>query len=166
MRFALSVEKRAPSRPQFARAILALTIFAQMIGAAFSATESPNVVGRWKVEITFAEGESRSLRFEARESGQGSFLLLDPKSNYWGPARPSDAKWTQGGEGSVMFSGPVEFPLGNVGRDAGTLVLKGKFGTGDSISGEAMFFRSDQDPSAPESKPSKSGSFKATRVAG
>jgi hypothetical protein len=52
-----------------------------------------------------------------------------------------------------------------VGRDAGTLVLKGKLGTSDSISGEAMFFRPDQDPTNPKANPSKSGSFKATRVA-
>jgi hypothetical protein len=117
------------------------------------------------VEITFAEGETRSLRVEARESGKGSFLLSDPKLKYWGPAKPTDAKWTQDAEGSVMFSGTVEFPLGNVGRDAGTLVLKGKFETGDSLSGEAKFFRPDQDSTGPDSKPSKSGSFKANRVA-
>jgi hypothetical protein len=120
-------------------------------------------MGSWRVEVTFENGEGRSLRFEARESGKGSFLLLDPRLKVWGPAKPSEAKWTQGDDGSVMFSGTVEFPLGNVGRDAGTLVLKGKFGTGDSISGEAMFFRLDQDPTNPKAKSSKSGSFKATR---
>ena len=135
-----------------------------MMGADFSGAGS--VIGSWRVEVTFGEGETRSLRFEARESGKGSFLLIDPKLKYWGPTKPSDAKWTQVGEGLVTLSGSVEFPLGNVGRDAGTLVLKGKFGTADSISGEAMFFRPDQDPAGPESKPAKSGSFKATRVAG
>ena len=65
-----------------------------------------------------------------------------------------------------MFSGMVEFPLGNVGRDAGTLVLKGKFGTEGSITGEAMFFPLDQDPKDPKARPSKGGSFKAIRVAG
>ncbi len=65
-----------------------------------------------------------------------------------------------------MFSGPVEFPLGNVGRDAGTLVLKGKFGTDGAITGEAIFFPVDQDPKDPKARPSKSGSFKAIRVTG
>ena len=106
------------------------------------------------------------MRFEARESGKGSLLLLDPRLKFWGPAKPSEAMWTQGNEGSVMFSGPVEFPLGNVGRDAGTLVAKGKFGTDGSITGEAMFFPLDQDPKDPKAKPSKSGTFKAIRVTG
>jgi hypothetical protein len=135
----------------------------QMIGAGFSEAQSPNLIGSWTVQIAFENGETRSFRVEAREAGTGSFLLLDPTLKVWGPAKPSEAKWTQSNDGSVMFSGPVEFPLGNVGRDVGTLVLKGKFGTADSISGEAMFFRVDQERAQPEPKPSKSGSFKATR---
>lgn len=145
------------------RTALALAVFTQMIGAGFSEAQSGNVTGSWKVEIAFQDGESRSFRVEAQEAGTGSFLLLDPRLKYWGPAKPSEAKWTQSDDSSVTFSGPVEFPLGNVGRDAGTLVLKGKF-KGDSISGEAMFFRPDQDPA--DSKPTKNGSFKATRASG
>ena len=64
-----------------------------------------------------------------------------------------------------MISGPVQFPLGNVGLDRGTLVLKGKLGTDGSITGEARFFPIDQNPSDPTAKPSKSGTFKATRAA-
>ena len=145
---------------------LILIVFAQILGLGLSQAQSSNVIGSWKVEITFGNGDGRSLRFEARESGKGSFLLLDPRLKVWGPARPSEAKWTQGDEGSVMFSGPVEFPLGNVGRDAGTLVLKGKFGIEGAITGAAIFFPLDQDPKDPKARPSKSGSFKAIRVAG
>ena len=137
----------------------------QMIGTGFSEAGPANVVGSWTVEIAFGNGESRSLRFKADESGKGSFLLIDPKLDRWGPAKPSEAKWTQGGEGSVMFSGPVEFPLGNVGRDAGTLLFKGTLGTGNSMAGEVMFFRLDQDPHDSKAEPAKSGSFKATRAA-
>jgi hypothetical protein len=39
----------------------------------------------------------------------------------------------------VTFSGVVEFPLGNVGRDAGTLMFTGKFEGPDAISGEVDF---------------------------
>ena len=145
---------------------LILIVFAQIFGVGLSQAQSSNVIGSWRVEITFGNGETRLFRFEARESGKGSFLLLDPRSKFWGPAGPSEAKWTQGDEGSVMFSGAVEFPLGNVGRDAGTLVLKGKFGTEGSITGEATFFPVDQDPKDPKARPSKSGSFKAIRVTG
>ena len=142
---------------------LILILFASLLGAGLAQAQSSNVIGSWKVEITFGNGDSRSLRFEARKSGKGSLLLIDPKLKAWGPAAPSEAKWTQGDDGSVMFSGPVEFLLGNVGRDAGTLVLKGKFGTDGAITGAATFFRRDQDPTA---SPSRSGSFKAVRMAG
>ncbi len=149
-----------------AKPALILIVFAQIFGVGSFQAQSPNVIGSWKVEITFGNGESRSFRFEAGESGKGSFLLLDPRLKSWGPAKPSEAKWTQSHEGSVTFSGPVEFPLGNVGRDAGTLVLKGKLGTEGSITGEAKFFPLDQDPKDPKASPSKSGSFKATRATG
>ena len=145
---------------------LILILFAQLLGVGLSHAQSANVIGSWEVEIAFGNGESRSFRFEARESGKGSFLLVDPRSKVWGPARPSEAKWTQGDEGAVMFSGAVEFPLGNVGRDPGTLVLKGKFGTEGTITGAATFFPLDQDPNDPKAKPSKSGSFKAIRATG
>lgn len=145
---------------------LILVVLAQLLGMGLSQAKSSNVIGNWNVEITFENGETRSFRVEARESGAGSFLLLDPRSKVWGPAKPSEAKWTQGDEGSVMFSGPVEFPLGNVGRDAGALVLKGKFGTEGTVTGAATFFRPDQDPKDPKATPSKSGSFKATRISG
>jgi hypothetical protein len=143
---------------------LILIIFAQILGVGLSRARSSNVIGSWKVEITFGNGDARSLRFEARESGEGSFRLLDLRSKVWGLAGPSEAKWTRGDEGSVMFSGTVEFPLGNVGRDAGTLVLKGKFGTDGTITGAAVFFPLDQDPKDPKARPSKSGSYKAIRI--
>ena len=147
--------------------VLILIVCAQILGVGLAQAQSSNVIGSWKVEITFGNGDGRSMRFEARESGKGSFLLLDPRSKVWGPARPSEAKWTQGDEGSVMFSGTVEFPLGNVGRDAGTLVLKGKFGTEGTITGEALFLRVDQDQKdSKAARPSKSGKFKAVRVTG
>jgi len=149
-----------------AKSALILIVLAQMLGVGSFQAQSPNVVGSWKVEINFGNSESRSFRFEAEKSGKGSFLLLDPRSKTWGPAGPSEAKWTQSHEGSVTFSGPVEFPLGNVGRDAGTLVLKGSLGTEGSITGEAKFFPLGQDPKDPKAIPSKSGRFNATRTAG
>ncbi len=146
--------------------LLILIVLAQILGPGLPQVQSSNVIGSWRVEVAFGNAESRSLRFEAGDSGKGSFQLLDPKSKFWGTAGPSKAEWTQGDAGSVMFSGTVEFPLGNVGRDAGTLVLKGKFGTDGSITGEARFFPLDQDPRDPKARPSKEGTFKAIRVTG
>ena len=116
------------------------------------------MIGSWKVDITFMNGESRSLRFDAQGAGKGSFLLLDPRSKVWGSGKPSEAKWTKGEGNSVTFSGPVEFLIGNVGRDAGTLVFKGKFEADGSISGEVEF------SSLIGGQPAKHGTFKATRA--
>jgi len=143
-----------------ARPALILVVFAQICGAALSHAQSPNMIGAWKADITFTNGESRSLRFDAQGSGKGTFLLLDPKAKVWGAAKPSEAKWSQGEGNSVTFSGPVEFMLGNVGRDAGTLVFKGKFETPDLITGEVEFSPLVGD------RPSKSGTFKAIRAGG
>jgi hypothetical protein len=117
-----------------------------------------NVIGRWNIEITFGNGNQRSLRFEAQDAGKGTFLLVDPRSNVWETAKPAEAKWTKGDGNSVTLSGPVEFPIGNVGRDAGTLVCKGKFQTANLITGEVEF-----SPLVGDG-PSKSGTFKANRA--
>jgi hypothetical protein len=132
-------------------------IIGQICCDAMAQGQSPAVIGRWNVEINFADGNKRSLRFDAQADGKGTFLLLDPMLRRWGPAKPSEAKWTPGDQNSVTFSGAVEFPLGNVGRDAGTLMFKGKFETPDSIGGEVEF-----SPLVGE-RPSKHGTFKATR---
>ena len=119
--------------------------------------ESPNMTGPWNVEITFANERHHSLRFEAQGDGKGSLQLTDPAAKVWVGAKPSDAKWSRGEGNSVTFSGPVEFLLGNVGRDAGTLTCKGKFESADLISGEVEFSPSVGD------RPSKHGTFKAVR---
>ena len=122
--------------------------------------QSLNLIGRWNVEITFANEEHRALRFEVQGEGKGSFELLDPRAKVWGAATHFEAKWTLSDGNSVTFSGPMEFMLGNVGRDAGTLVFKGKFETSDLITGEVEF-----SPLVGE-RPSKHGTFKATRAGG
>ena len=124
---------------------------------AMSAAQSPNVIGTWNVEITFANNEHRSVRFDARADGKGSLAVADPRSKVWVGVKPSEAKWTPGEGNSVTFSGAVEFLLGNVGRDAGTLTCKGKFETADLITGEAEF-----SPLVGDG-PSKLGTFKAVR---
>ncbi len=119
--------------------------------------QSPNVIGKWNVEITFANANRYSLQFDGQAGGKGSLLLLDPRSTHWEGAKRAEAKWTRGEGNSVTFSGPIEFSIGNVGRDAGTLVLKGTFETQDLITGEMEF--------SPLSGggPSKHGTFKAVR---
>jgi hypothetical protein len=139
---------------------LILTLIMSTCCSILAEAQSPNLIGRWKVEITFANEEHRSLRFDAQDAGKGTFLLLDPKLKVWGPAKPSEAKWNRGEGKSVTFSGPVEFMIGNVGRDAGTLVFTGKFEASDLITGEVEFSPLVGD------RPSKHGTFKAVRAGG
>jgi hypothetical protein len=134
-----------------------ILVFIAQVCFAMAQGQSPSMIGRWNVEIIFADGNKRSLRFDAQGDGKGIFLLLDPMMSRWAPAKPSEAKWTSGDQNSVTFSGPVEFPIGNVGRDPGTLTLKGKFETPDVITGEVEFA-----PIVGE-RASKHGTFKATR---
>ena len=123
-------------------------------------TQSPNLIGRWNVQITFANEEHRSVRFDAQGEGKGTLQLQDPRSKVWGSATSSEAKWSRGEGNSVTFSGAVEFLIGNVGRDAGILVFNGKFETADLITGEVEF-----SPLVGE-RPSKHGTFKAVRAGG
>lgn len=124
---------------------------------AVSETQSPNIIGIWNVEITFANNEHRAVRFEARADGKGSLAVADARSKVWDGSKSSDAQWNRADQNSITFSGPVEFLLGNVGRDAGTLTCKGKFETSDSITGEADFSPLVGD------RPSKAGTFRAVR---
>ena len=122
-----------------------------------TAADSPNVTGSWKIEITFANDQHRFLRFDAQNDGKGTLTVTDPQSKVWTGTQPSEAKWTPGDGNSVTFSGPAEFLIGNVGRDAGTLTLKGKFASPDLIAGEVDF-----SPLVGDG-PSKQGTFKAIR---
>jgi hypothetical protein len=137
---------------------LILIVIIQSWSIAMAETQSPNMIGKWNVEITFANEERRSVRFDAQADGKGTLMPADPKSKVWGADKPSQAKWSRAEGNSVTFSGPVEFMLGNVGRDAGTLVCKGKFETPDLITGEIEFSPLVGD------RPSKHGTFKASRA--
>jgi hypothetical protein len=139
------------------RTVLIMAI-AQMCCSVLARAQTPNMTGTWNVEITFANERHHSLRFEAQSDGKGSLQLMDPAAKVWGAAKSSEAKWALDKENAITFSGPVEFLLGNVGRDAGTLTCKGKFENADLISGEVEFSPSVGD------RPSKHGTFKAMRA--
>lgn len=141
--------------------LILLSLFA---GWGLSQAQAPgHITGSWKVEITFHDGGSRSLRFEAGAAGKGSFAPVVPRPNQTESAQPATAEWSEDGKGSVTFTGPVQFPLGNVGLERGTLVLKGRRRSDGSITGAAQFFPADQDPG--RTKPSKTGTFRTTKVA-
>jgi hypothetical protein len=125
--------------------------------------EPPNPVGQWQVDLKFSGVEEHSVRFDAQADGKATFLLLDPRSSLLPPAEPTKAEWEQPASGQVMFSGELEFPIGNVGRDAGTLVCRGSFEGANSLVGRASFFNVGQDAKDPATQPAKTGTFTARR---
>jgi hypothetical protein len=135
---------------------MAVNAFAFLLAEA----DSPTVNGSWNIDVTFANDQHRFLRFDAQGDGKGTLTVTDPQAKAWGGSTPSEAKWTAGEGSALTFSGPVEFLLGNVGRDAGNLTLKGKFENPDLITGEADFSPLQGDG------PSKHGTFKAVRAHG
>ena len=137
---------------------LTLWLLAQVCCVALARAQSPNINGLWNIEISFAAGGQHSLRFDAQPDGKGIFVLMDPIAKAWGETKPSDATWTRGEANSLTFSGSMEFPLGNVGRDAGTLTFTGRFETSDLIVGKVEF-----SPLVGQ-KSSKPGTFKAVRL--
>ena len=143
-----------------------LIVAAQACSSQGMFANAPDFVGRWGIDLVLADTTRHVLRLDAEPSGKGFLLVQDPRSSLVESAKPSDARWTQVGEKRVTFSGPVEFSIGNVGREQGTLVFNGTFVTEDLISGELAFFRAGDDPSNPQVVPSKSGTFNATRILG
>ena len=133
--------------------VMAVNAFCFIVAEA----DSPSVTGNWKIEITFANDQHRFLRFNAQNDGKGTLTVTDPQSKVWAGTQPSQAKWNPGDGKSVTFSGPAEFLIGNVGRDAGILTFKGKFDSPDLIVGEVDF-----SPLVGDG-PSKQGTFKAVR---
>ena len=138
------------------RAII-LVVAVNAFSFVLAEADSPSVTGSWKIDVTFANDQHRFLRLDAQSDGKGTLTVTDPQAKVWGAAKSSEAKWTQGEASSVTFSGPVEFLIGNVGRDAGTLTFKGKFDAPDLIAGEVDF-----SPLVGDG-PSKQGTFKAVR---
>jgi len=134
------------------------------IGVSSVHTQSRSLVGQWQIEFKFSSSKEHTLRLDAHAGGNGTFLLLDSRSNLLPPAEPTKAQWEQA-PSQVMFWGDIEFPIGNVGRDAGALVFNGAFESADAVSGKVAFFRVGQDPKDPATVPAKSGKFTARRGA-
>lgn len=143
--------RRPMTAGRFLGVVLAVMIAcAQLLGAGRLLASPEKMVGEWKVEITFAKGEVRSVCFAAQESGKGFYLPSAPAPNRTAPAEKVEGEWLVGADGKVVFSGPVQFPLGNVGLQRGVLVLTGKTTDDGSFAGAATFFPPGQEPKDPK----------------
>jgi hypothetical protein len=155
--FVIRLSRRGRAKARGLCFIISSALILMLMSDVISA-EAPNLIGSWRLEISFPNGEQRHVRFDAQSDGKGALMVADPKSKVWGNAKPSEAKWSRVEGNAITFSGPVEFMLGNVGRDAGTLTFKGKFETPDLITGDVEF-----SPLVGDG-PSKHGTFRATRA--
>lgn len=143
--------------------IMFLLIAASTCSDYLARSQSSDLVGKWKIEITLENQTPRTLSLEAEDSGKGSLMLEGSRSNWDEPAKPTQVKWIVREGKRLVIVGPVEFPIGNVGREQGILLLKGTFESENSLKGELALFRMDQDPMDPNQTPSKTGKFQAVR---
>jgi hypothetical protein len=137
---------------------------APMPHAAVLATQGTNLSGRWQVKFNLSGVGEKNLLFQAHIKGSGSFLLLDTGPNGESVTDVLSAAWSQPTNDRVNFSGEVELPIGTCCREIGTLILKGKFTSSNSISGKAIFVASTVDEENYTGFRSMLGSFTATRI--
>jgi hypothetical protein len=129
-----------------------------------SPAQSSSIVGRWRVKFNLSGVGEKNLLFDSQANGSGSFLLLDTGPDGKSVADALTAAWSQTTNGRVNFSGEVELPIGTCCREIGTLILKGKSSSNNTISGKAIFVTSTEDQENFNGFSSMLGTFTATRV--
>ena len=127
-------------------------------------THAVSLNGRWRVKFTPSSGGQKSLVFDAKAGGSGSFFLLDTGPDDKPVPAPLPAVWSQLTNERVSFSGEAELPIGTCCREMGTLIFKGKFDSSNSISGKLIFVTSVDEEESPYKFHSLVGTFTATRV--
>lgn len=124
---------------------------------------APALIGRWHVTFKMT-GLEKNVIFDAKDNGSGSFKLLDTTPDNKPVSEPVPAVWSQLTNNRVSFSGEAELPIGTCCREVGTMMFKGRFSSGNTISGTLIFVTSvDQEESAFKFR-SEVGTFTANRV--
>lgn len=123
----------------------------------------PSLTGRWRVKFAFNGNAERNLIFDSQPKGVGFVLLLDTGPDNKPVESPLPALWSQTSNDRVNFSSEVELPFGTCCREIGTLILKGKFDSGNSIKGRAIFIASTEEEENLIGYRSMFGTFTATR---
>ena len=122
------------------------------------------LAGRWQVKFTFVGRGEKNLIFEAKAKGSGSFLMLDTEPDDKPATQALPAAWSQLTNDRVSFSGEVELPIGTCCREIGTLLFKGKFTSGNSLTGKFIFVTSVDEEENPYQFRSLIGTFTATLI--
>jgi hypothetical protein len=144
--------------------IILFMLILAVAGQQGSAPASGKLTGRWQVRFALNGDAKKSLIFEPKAKGAGSFSLLDTGPDNKPVPDPVPAAWSELANNRVSFSGEVELPLGTCCREFGTLMFKGKFESADSIKGTLIFVTSVDEEESPYKFHSAVGTFTATRL--
>ncbi len=139
------------------RVILLLVGFSCCAATAVRA-QTPGLEGRWQIEVVFPNSRTHKIQFDALGTGVGTFLLLDDVSNLNPPAQLNKAAWSSRTASNFAVTGELEFPIGNVGIDAGMLQFEGAMTAADTLAGSVTF------SNKIAGKATKTGTFTAQRV--
>jgi hypothetical protein len=122
-----------------------------------------SVVGKWQVKFHLSDGVEKSLLFDSKPNGLGSFSLVNAKSGEKSET-VAPAVWAEISNQRVSFSGHLELQLGTCCREIGTLIFKGRFTSNNSITGKLIFVTSVDEEESPYKFRSDVGAFTATRI--
>ena len=150
-------------------ALLAVQGFMSPTLAQETASDSPshpaNLPGRWRVKFTLGGIGEKTGFFDLQAKGVATFQLLDAEPGNKATAAPLPAVWSETTNDRISFSSEVEFQIGTCCREMGTLMLKGKLDSPNSMSGKTVFVGCTIDEENFNGFRSVVGSFTATRVA-
>lgn len=142
---------------------LVLCLFVVGASSAHAQTSNPSLVGRWQVKFTIVETTEKNLVFTAHESGDGTFQLLDTGPDNKPVPNPHAAAWSLV-KGNLSISGEVELQTGACCRETGTLILKAKLTSNNSISGKLIFVTNIDEDESPYKYHATVGTFTASRL--
>lgn len=120
-------------------------------------------VGRWQVKFTVIDAAEKNLVFTAQQGGYGSFQLLDTGPDNKPVPNLHAAAWSLA-KGSLSISGEAELQTGTCCRETGTLILKAKFVSNNTISGKLIFVTNVDEDESPYKYHATAGTFTATRL--
>jgi hypothetical protein len=122
--------------------------------------------GKWRIKFRLSAEVEKTLIFETKTKGTGSFLLMDTGPDNQPVFDPTPAVWAALSNNRVSISAHAELPLGTCCREIGALIFKGKFTSENSISGNLIFVTNIEEEENPIKFRSLVGTFTATRIAG
>ncbi|MEW6734080.1 MAG: hypothetical protein AB1489_22325 [Acidobacteriota bacterium] len=128
------------------------------------AQETNSLTGNWQIEFTLSNTK-RIWTFQSMmktDPSYGMGLFLIPAASTFGARSYAQAVWSQLTPTTFSLTSEVEFPVGNVGRQTGTLIFKGKFTSPKTISGLAIFISNQPDLTDPSGFLAMQGSFSGT----